>query len=186
MAIESPQYELVSKDGKFEIREYAEYLVAEIEFDAEFDSAINKGFAILADYIFGNNVARAHIKMTAPVTEQKVSSEKIDMTAPVAVTEVSTGKKYRVAFSMPSKYNLETLPQPNNKEIKIRKVNKHKVAVLRFSGSLNRKLADIEAQELSQLLKAKNLQPKSGFIFAQYNPPWIPGPFRHDEIMVDL
>ena len=186
MAIESPQYELVSKEGKFEIREYAEHLVAEVELEADYDSAINKGFAILADYIFGNNVTRAHIKMTAPVTEQKVSSEKIDMTAPVAVSEVSTGKKYRVTFSMPSKYNLETLPQPNNKAINIRKVNKHKVAVLRFSGNLNLKLADIEANEFSRLLQIKNLEPKAGFIFALYNPPWIPGPFKHDEIMVDL
>jgi hypothetical protein len=186
MAIESPKYKLVHKEGKFEIREYAEYLVAEVEVDANYDSAANLGFGLLADYIFGNNVTRSHISMTVPVTEKQVSGEKIEMTSPVTLAEITSGQKYRISFSMPSKYKLETLPKPNNKAITLRKVDKKKVAVLSFSGNLNRKLADLEAREFDQILKMKNLDPKSNFVFAQYNPPWIPGPFRHDEIMVDL
>jgi hypothetical protein len=87
---------------------------------------------------------------------------------------------------MPVTYSLESLPLPNNTAIKLRKVDRHKVAALRFSGSLTRKLAEIEAFNLEQQMKIKGLTPKSGFIFAQYNPPWIPGPFRHDEVMVDI
>ena len=102
MAIESPQYQTVHKDKKFEIREYGEYLVAEVEIDGEFGSALQKGFRVLADYIFGGNTSRARINMTVPVTEQAVSGEKIDMTAPVMSSPIEEGKKYRIAFTMPS------------------------------------------------------------------------------------
>ena len=74
--------------------------------------------------------------MTVPVTEQAISSEKIDMTAPVTSSPIEEGMKYRIAFTMPSKYTLENLPEPANKMITFRKVGKHKVATLRFSGNL--------------------------------------------------
>jgi hypothetical protein len=35
-------------------------------------------------------------------------------------------------------------------------------------------------------LKANKLEAKSGFITAQYNPPWIPGPFRRNEISAEV
>ena len=175
MAIESPRYQIVYKDKKFEIREYAEYIVAEVEIDGEFSSALQKGFRVLAEYIFGGNTSRVHIDMTVPVTEQAVSSEKIAMTAPVTSSPIEEGKKYRIAFTMPSKYTLENLPEPTNKMISFRKVSKHKVATLRFSGNLNSKLATRKAKDLENWLNENKYTKKSGFVFAQYNPPWIPG-----------
>ena len=185
MAIESPRYKVILQDGKFEIREYAEYILAEVEIEADYDEAVNRGFTILADYIFGNNVKRAQVAASVPFIAQK-AGEKIAMTAPVTSSAIADGKKYRIAFTMPAKYSLESLPLPGNAAIKLRKVEQHSVAALRFSGSLTRKLAEIEAFNLDQQMKIKSLTPKSGFIFAQYNPPWIPGPFRHDEVMVDI
>ena len=52
MAIESPRYKTVQKDNKFEIRDYEEYILAEVEIDGDFGSALQKGFRVLADYIF--------------------------------------------------------------------------------------------------------------------------------------
>ena len=186
MAIESPKYEIVLQDKKFEIRQYEDYIVAEVEIEGDFDSALQKGFRVLADYIFGNNLSRAHINMTAPVTEQAATSEKIDMTAPVTSTPVEEGKKYKVAFAMPSKYTLENLPKPANKEISFRKIASHKVAVLRFSGNLNGSLALRKAKEMETLLNENKYDKKSDFIFAQYNPPWIPGLVRRNEVIAEL
>ena len=87
MAIESPRYKTVQKDNKFEIREYDDYIVAEVEIDGDFGSALQKGFRVLADYIFGGNTSRSHINMTVPVTQQSVASEKIEMTAPVIIVK---------------------------------------------------------------------------------------------------
>jgi hypothetical protein len=186
MAIESPRYETVRKDNKFEIREYEEYILAEVEIDGDFGSALQKGFRILADYIFGGNTSRARINMTVPVTEQAVVSEKIEMTAPVTSSPVDEGKKYIIAFTMPSKYTLESLPEPENKTISFRKVGKHKVAALRFSGNLNSKLATRKAKELETWLNGNKYSKKTGFVFAQYNPPWIPGIFRRNEILTEV
>ena len=191
MAIESPRYKTVQKDNKFEIREYEEYILAEVEIDGDFGSALQKGFRILADYIFGGNTSKARINMTVPVTEQavvseKVVSEKIEMTAPVTSSPVEEGKKYIIAFTMPSKYTLESLPEPENKTISFRKVGKQKVAALRFSGNLNSKLATRKAKELETWLNGNKYSKKTGFVFAQYNPPWIPGIFRRNEILTEV
>ena len=185
MATESPRFKVISKDGNFEIREYNEHILGEVEVEADYEAAIYQGFNILADYIFGNNVSRTQIEMAAPVIEQK-TEDRMDMTSPFATRESLNGKKFRIAFTLPSKYSLATLPEPNNKQVKLRKVDPHRVAALRFSGYLNRKLAEKEAEKLDQLIKMNNLMAKSGYIFAEYNPPWIPGPFRHDEVMVEV
>ena len=186
MAIESPRYQTVHKDNKFEIREYDGYILAEVEIDGDFSSALQKGFRVLADYIFGGNTSKAHIKMTVPVTQHAADSEKIQMTSPVTSSPVEEGKKYIIAFTMPSKYTLETLPEPANKMISFRKVSKHKVAVLRFAGNLNSKLATRKAKELETWLNENKHPKKSGFVFAQYNPPWIPGIFRRNEVLTEV
>jgi hypothetical protein len=186
MAIESPQYKTVHKDRKFEIREYEEYVLAEVEIDADFGPALQKGFRVLAGYIFGGNVSRDRIDMTVPVTEQAVSAEKIDMTAPVISSSIEEGKKYRIAFTMPSKYTLENLPEPSNKTISFRKVGKNTVAALRFSGNLNSKLAVRKAKELETWLNENSYSKKGGFVFAQYNPPWVPGIFRRNEVLTEV
>jgi len=186
MAIESPKYQTIRKDNKFEIREYEEYILAEVEIDGDFGSALQKGFRVLADYIFGANTSRARINMTVPVTEQAVYSEKIDMTSPVTSSPIEGGRKYTIAFTMPSRYTLENLPEPANKMISFRKVSKRKVAALRFSGSLNSKLATRKSKELETWLNVNEYLKKSDFIFAQYNPPWIPGIFRRNEVLAEV
>jgi hypothetical protein len=186
VAIESPRYQTIYKDKKFELREYEEYILAEVEVDGDFGPALQKGFRILADYIFGGNTSRARINMTVPVTEQAVSSEKIAMTAPVTSSPIEEGKKYRIAFIMPSKYTLENLPEPENKMISFRRVGTHKVAALRFSGNLNSTLAKRKSQELETWLKENKYPKMSDFVFAQYNPPWILGIFRKNEVLAEV
>jgi hypothetical protein len=186
MAIESPRYRVVQKDNKFEIREYDGYIIAEVEIDGDFSSALQKGFRVLADYIFGGNTSKAHIAMTVPVTQQAAGSEEIEMTAPVTSSPIEEGKKYIIAFTMPSKYTMETLPDPANKTISFRKVAKHKVAALRFSSNLDSKLATRKAKELEIWLNENRYSKNSSFIFAQYSPPWIPGIFRRNEVLADM
>jgi hypothetical protein len=186
MAIESPGYTILHKDNKFEIREYTDYIVAEVDVAGDFGSALQEGFRILVDYIFGANTSRSRIAMTVPVTEQPVTSEKIEMTAPVLSSPIEEGKKYRIAFSMPAKYTLENLPEPVNKVISFRKVTRHKVAALKFSGTLNSKLAVSKAGEMETWLAENTYSKKNSLIFAQYNPPWIPGVFRRNEVLADL
>lgn len=127
--IEQPAYTVVERRDGYEIRDYAPYIVAEVEVTGSRNESLNQGFRLLADYIFGNNTKSAPIAMTAPVAES--ASEPVAMTAPVM--EQGTGDARRVTFSMPSKYTLDTLPKPNNGAVKLREVPTHRVAVTRFS-----------------------------------------------------
>jgi hypothetical protein len=126
--IEEPSYTVV----EYEIREYASYIVAEVEVDGDMRTALNSGFRQLAGYIFGGNTAKSSIAMTVPVMDTTRSSESIAMTAPV-MDRVSNSGKHIVAFTMPSQYTLATLPKPDNTNIQFRTVDKSRKAVLRYS-----------------------------------------------------
>jgi hypothetical protein len=186
MAIDAPKYEVVKKDEKIEIRDYREYIVAEVEIGSDYRSAMSQGFGVLAGYIFGDNKRKEHMVMTVPVTEQPSSrGEKIAMVAPVTSSAVAD-RKYRISFIMPSKFTLDTLPEPNSPEIKFRRVDAHRVAAIRFSGYLGDKLFNKKSKELQSWLGKNGIKPRSGFVSAQYNPPWIPGLFRRNEVLVEI
>lgn len=53
--VEQAKYEVVESQGDTQIRDYAPMIVAEAEVYGERKEAINQGFRIIADYIFGNN-----------------------------------------------------------------------------------------------------------------------------------
>ena len=56
MSVESPTYEVIRRDGQFELRRYAGYVRAIVHVTASsYTEASNAGFNPLADYIFGNN-----------------------------------------------------------------------------------------------------------------------------------
>jgi hypothetical protein len=186
MSIEQPAYETLKRDGSFELRRYNGYILAEVEERGDMDAALYRGFMALFDYITGHNKVRAKIPMTAPVTEEIARrSETIPMTAPVT-TEMSEEGVYTVAFVMPGRYTQDTLPEPDNRDVRFREVPDHDVAVLRFSGHSHEPKVKEKIEELTGWLRANGLEPKSGFRLARYDPPWVPGFMRHNEVMVDV
>ena len=64
------------------------------------------------------------------------------------------------------------------------KVEAHRAAVIRFRGYLKARLLDRKTEELKEWLAGNNLTPAGAFVSAQYNPPWIPGFLRRNEILV--
>ncbi len=190
MAIESPVYTVEEKDGSYEIRTYSTYVLAHVDVESDFDGALREGFEILAHYIFGGNKKKEPIPMTAPVSEEipmmaPVTSERISMTAPV--TEEQTGEHvYRVSFAMPSKFTLETLPEPQDKRITFSVIESRRTAAIRFPGRIHERLALQKATELMTWLSRKGIEPRANFVVALYNPPFIPGFLRRNEIIVDI
>ena len=129
---ELPDYKVVKTlTDEIEIRDYPALLLAETTVEGEREAAVNEGFRILADYIFGNNQTSDKIEMTAPVTQ--ATSEKIAMTAPVTQSVERAGR-WVVAFMMPSEYTAASLPVPNNERVRIVETAPKRVAAIRFSG----------------------------------------------------
>ena len=186
MATDEPDFNLILKEDKFEIREYAPKIIAQVEVFGDFDDASSKGFKILADYIFGNNTstdANSRIKMTAPV-EMEPLPQKINMTKPVLAER--SDNNWIVSFIMPNEFTLATLPKPNNKSIQILSLPKEKYAVIVFSG-LIRESSYLEKEKLlNQFIKEKKLKASGEIKIARYNPPWTLPFFRRNELMIKI
>jgi len=101
--VETPNYEVVTAENNIEVRQYKPMIIAEVQMNGRREDAIGDGFRLLADYIFGNNIAQKDIAMTAPVQQQE--STKIAMTAPVQ--QQSTGEDWQISFVMPSEYTMD-------------------------------------------------------------------------------
>ena len=183
MAVEEPAFKTVFKEGDFEVRDYPALVVAEVTVSGEQKEAANKGFRLLAGYIFGGNKRRQSIAMTSPVV-QKPTSEKIAMTAPV--TQTQNAGTWTVRFSMPGSYTLETLPEPNDPKVQLRRLPPERVAVLRFSGLARQGDVTAKSEALLGLAKKHQLRAVGNVTLAQYNPPWTPWFMRRNEVMVTV
>lgn len=183
MAVEEPAFKTVLKDGNFEVRDYPALVVAEVTVSGEQKEAANKGFRLLAAYIFGGNKRRQSIAMTAPVS-QEPTSEKIAMTAPV--TRTQNDGTWTVRFTMPSAYTLDALPQPTDPKVHLRRLPPERFAVLRFSGLAREGDVAAKSEELVAATRAHHLPTIGQVSLAQYNPPWTLWFMRRNEVMIPV
>ena len=185
MALEEPDYRVVSQFGEFELRHYPAYIVAEVDVQGDFDDAGNQAFRILAGYIFGDNSAAEKMAMTAPVaSSREASGEKMAMTAPVT----TTGDQDRTtfAFVMEKKYTLESLPVPNDDRVRIRVMPERTMAVRRYSGRWTEDKYRQNQATLRAALEAEGIQTIGDPVLARYNSPFSLPFLRRNEVMIEV
>jgi effector-binding domain-containing protein len=183
MAIEEAAYTVVKKDDKFEIRDYEPHILAEIIVEGDLEQAGNKAFNRLFGYISGDNLSRDKIEMTAPVS-QEPRGEKIKMTAPVSLQPA--GERWAVSFMMPAAYTLETLPEPEDREISLRQVPARRMAAVRYSGFWSAKNYLRHKEELESWINAQGLTILGDSIWARYNAPFTLWFLRRNEILIPV
>ena len=182
---ERPSYRVIAKENNKEIRKYESYLIAKTTVSGSFKNAQSEGFRILAGYIFGKNRSRKKIAITTSIA-QKTDSEKISMTAPVVIFKEES-KTWTMTFSMPSKFTLETLPEPIDERIKIEKVEEKLIAAINFSGRWNESILEKNTNKLKEWMKNfQEYQLASTPMFAGYNPPWTLPFLRRNEMLIEL
>jgi hypothetical protein len=183
MAIETPKYKVLNDSGKFQIREYTEYVTADVAVDGGFDEAGNKAFRALFDYISGNNSKKQKVDMTAPV-EQKSRGEKISMTAPVE----QKGKEgsYTLSFVLPQTLTIDNAPTPNDPRIVLRNNPVRRIASITYSGFWSESNYRESLKELQDWMVSENLKPKGEPIYARYNSPFSIWFLRRNEILIEL
>ena len=145
-----PPYTLIKKVDSVEIRQYEPSIFASY---IELNGSNNSQFRTLAGYIFGDNE----------------KEEKIGMTSPVSMVQSS---KKEMLFLMPSRYSLESLPKPKNKNIKIIEVGERKVAALRFSGYANQNSIQKQKKLLINTLDSHQINHSNHFEVLVYNSPY--------------
>ncbi len=184
MAYDSPRYRIAKTLGDIEIREYEPYLVAETIVEGGLESAGNRGFRILAKYIFGDNQGRRKIAMTAPVSQEKAEGMKIAMNAPV--TQEKAGDQYTIQFMMPSEYSLAELPEPNDSRISIREMPARSFAAVRYSGTWSKRNYQKNLELLLSALREAGYEPSGEPIWARYDAPFKPWFLRRNEILTEF
>jgi hypothetical protein len=196
MAIEEPKYEVIVSDAQFEVRHYAPVLIAETIVEGDMDAASSKGFRLIADFIFGNNLSsdtdkKAKIAMTAPVTVEPQSS-KIAMTAPVTVepqaaeSNMKTAKTWRINFVMPSQYTLATIPKPKNNAVTLREVPNKYFIVHKYSGFNTVSRVQAKTDEAVEWATKRSYKIIGTPQLSRYDPPWTLPMFRRNEIMIEI
>jgi hypothetical protein len=182
---EQAKYSVLTKADEYEIRNYPAHIVAQtvVEGVRVNGDALNKGFSIVAGYIFGGNLKKESIAMTAPVIAQG-SSERIAMTAPV--TARATGDSQVVSFVMPSGYTLATLPTPTDARVQLVEVPEQKIAARTFSWYRTDSRFEKMQKQLFADLARNHVEVIGTPIFAGYNPPWTPPWMNRNEIMVQV
>jgi len=183
VGIEKAKYQVIDKEGKFEVRQYKPQIVAETVVETDFDGAGNMAFQRLFNYISGENRKKESIAMTAPVN-QKSSSQKIAMTAPV--NQQQSEGNYVVSFLMPSKYTMESLPEPLDSSVRLRKIPARKVAAVRYSGSWSKAKYEQKKILLEEFIRNKGLRITGQDIFARYDPPFQIPFFRRNEVLFEV
>ena len=196
MAIEEPKYEVIVSDAQFEVRHYAPVLIAETIVEGDMDTASSKGFRLIADFIFGNNLSsdtdkKSKIAMTAPVTVEPQSS-KIAMTAPVTVepqaaeSNMKTAKTWRINFVMPSQYTLANIPKPKNNAVSLREVPSKYFIVHKYSGFNTVSRVQTKTDETVEWAIKRSYKMIGTPQLSRYDPPWTLPMFRRNEIMLEI
>jgi hypothetical protein len=165
--IETYPYEVNKKYDDFEIRSYEATLFTSVKLSTNtYKEASSKGFSILAGYIFGGNE----------------KNEKIAMTSPVAM---SLEDSMTMMFMVPKNFKKETLPQPNQSQIKFKEEPAKTVAAISFGGWADDEKIEEYKQKLKSALDAEGIIYTSHFYFLGYNPPFEIFN-RKNEIIVEL
>lgn len=181
--VEQARYRVLSKAGKFELRDYSPQVVVETVVDGAMEDAGNKAFGRLFGYISGKNRSQTKIEMTAPVT-QEPSSEKIAMTAPVGQQRGADG--WVVSFAMPAEYSLANLPLPEDPQVVLRQIPAARMAAVRYSGTWSEKRYLRYEGELREWIEKLHYSSLGAPVWARYNPPFTPWFLRRNEILIPV
>jgi hypothetical protein len=180
---EQAPYAVVQAEGAVEIRDYAPKLIAEVTVEGDRPAAANRGFRVLAGYIFGGNEPSEKVAMTVPVTQ--APAEKIAMTVPV--TQAGAGADlWTVQFMMPSTYGLDTLPKAKDDRIRFFVEPARREAVLRFAGIPTEGALARHEDELRSWLEARGLSFEEPVIYHFYDAPFTLPWNRRNEVAFRL
>ena len=168
--IENPKHDIIREDGAFEIRRYHKMIVASVK------NSGGSSFNRLFQYISGANKSKAKISMTAPV----ITSEKIAMTSPLISSSDS------MSFVAPSKYTMENVPKPTDNRVEIHEVPERYIATVRFRGFAWKDAVKKQTNKLLKWLSDEKISVKGTPILMQYNPPFVPGFLRRNEVGVEI
>ena len=141
----------------------------EVTLQGDRKTGASAGFRILAAYIFSKDTP---------------SGEPIGMTVPVG--QLERDGAWQMWFVLPSRFTRDTLPPVTDPRIRIVEQPAERVALHRRSGRMDTADFDKEARRLEAAVREAGLAAVGPATLAVYNGPFVPGPFRRNEIQISI
>jgi hypothetical protein len=164
------KFELLRKFDSFELRRYEPCVVAEVEMNADFQSAGSGAFRYLFNYISKGNDGAKSIAMTAPV---------------IATTDSSMdSQKWTISFVMPAGSKLEDMPLPTNEKVTLLKLSEQECVSISFKGKATERLAKKYEDRLRQLAESEGIALSEETRIGRFDPPFKPGFLQYNEIVI--
>ena len=182
---EQPSYATIRTADEYEIRRYEPCCVIETSYASSAGMVSgDQGTSFMA-------LARYIGVLSEPANERR---EKIDMTAPVFMTTDGAASdteaiRYVMRFVLPKSMfadGAKSAPASTQERVRVRDLDARVVAVRRFSGRMREDAVRSHAEILREALRRDGVAfaENAASEYAGYNPPWTPGPFRTNEVMI--
>ena len=89
-----------------------------------------------------------------------------------------------MVFVLPAKLRASTVPKPTDGSLAVRELPAGRFAVLRFRGGRNAKNEAAALRQLKDWMTTEGVRVLSQPVFAYFDPPWMPGFLRRNEVML--
>lgn len=164
MSVSEASYQVLETlENGVEIRAYPQEIWATTVAENQ-----NDAFSPLFGYISGDNEI----------------GEKIEMTAPVVT--MNTEKGQFMAFIMPERFDIKSIPKPSSSSVKIQLIQPRNLATKRFSGYMTEENYEKNLEKLSKTLDFRGISTEKEPLLMQYNDPWTPPFSRRNEIALQV
>jgi hypothetical protein len=160
MALEEAIYKTVYQNDIYQIRNYGDRLAIQVSYTNE-----GGGFRRLFNYISGSNIDSIKINMTKPAIQSNENGSTV------------------MQFLLPSNFTEKNAPEPNDKDLKLKVIERGYYAVIKYSGRLSEKNFDKRRIILIDNLLKDNIEILSPAIRATYNTPFTLPILRRNEVM---
>ena len=167
-AYESAQYVVLQSAGNMELREYPDLMLATTKMGDRFQGD-DGSFGRLFRYISGANEGKQKVAMTTPVFMEP-QSDKTD--------------NGQMSFVIPKEVADSEIPAPASDQVTVTKRHAGKFAVIRFSGRMDAEVSQKRQSQLQAWIEKQGYAVVDEPEIAGYDPPWTPGPFRRNEILM--
>ncbi len=172
---ERPSYNVVLKEDRLEIRDYAPAFVVETRVLASRRDAAREAFRRLFNYISGDNTARLQIPMTSPVAQTQADKGQGNVSG-----------KWAIRFFLPKNLSSENIPQPLHQEVNIVTLAAQRFASVSFKGTQNDKKVAKYTAQLREFIAQKRYGVAGEPVYAFYDPPFVPWFLRENEILLPI
>lgn len=164
---EAPYTVLEKADNNIELRYYDRLILVTTPMSD--DSDRSSAFSKLFRYISGENKVTQKIAMTAPVYMDQADNTSETM-----------------SFVLPKDFTIETAPSPQDPSVKLEEITDLTVAVITFSGMLERDNINTHQAILEKWIAQEGYTKTGQIKTAGYNPPYTIPSLRRNEVLIEI